>query len=204
MGRILGQAGISLPDTYDVEGSEAQLEELVTKETQTVHDMASTIFSERVSGSIRRRATGALAQNITFEQLITGLPNTPFRILGLAVVASATARLASVVVSARDPVLGREVPLWIWSNAAGTEVAVRWEDDGAPATNEFYLQPTVYNGLIPSMQFGSDQPGSIPDIAFRGITSGFGAGTVDTKLVLLIAFSEVAGISSFGLPIPGW
>ena len=46
----------------------------------------------------------------------------------------------------------------------------------------------------------------INDIAFRGVTSAFGAGTVVLTALIHIAFTHLGGNvpSNFGLPVPGW
>jgi len=68
MPKVLGQVGVSLADAYDIEGSIAGVDELVTRDVSLTHDMAATIFSERVSTAIRRSATAALAQNTLFDR----------------------------------------------------------------------------------------------------------------------------------------
>ena len=45
MVKILSQAGISLADLYNVEGSIAGIEQLDTRELPIVHEMSGTIFS---------------------------------------------------------------------------------------------------------------------------------------------------------------
>lgn len=203
-GFVQGQAGISVPDVYDVVGDQAPIVRLSSEEPQYVHDLASTIFSERLSTTVRRSTTGALAASIAWNILITDLPDVPSRILGIQVISDVSARTNLVTVSARDPVADREFPLWAWANAADIFADARVADEAAVTTMEL-LVPTQSSQLqAPSLLLGGDQPQAVPDISFRGVTSAFGAGTVTHTLLLYLAFAQVGGVSSYGLPVPGW
>lgn len=206
MAKILSQAGTSLADMYNVEGSIAGIDQLNSEEVQLVHEMGHTIFSERLSMTVRRRTTGAIAQNIAFDQLLTDLPTTPTRILGVAVISNNVTRLNNVSLAAQDPIALREVPFWVWDSAiaAPISLSIRIQDDGGGAANLAWLRGTELGGLLPSMLTGVGQPQRVPDIAFRGLTNGFGAGTVTTTALILIGFSQVGGLNSRGLPIPSW
>jgi len=205
--RILGQAGISLADSYDIEGSIVELGDLQTNEVPVVHEMGATMFSERLSGELRRETTGAIAQSITWENLITDLPAVPGRILSIAVFSNASTRISRATVSLRglnQAGLQQEMPIWGWDTTGGAVVNAILMDNGAAAGNLTMLTPQ--GGIhTPTMILGTTGPQStIPDIAFRGITTAFGAGTVIVTLVIGLAFANVGGVSSYGLPIPGW
>lgn len=201
--KILSQAGNSLADVYDIEGSIAGIDQLETKELPIVHEMGATVFSERLSGRIVRATTGDIAQNITFNVTMTGLGLTAQRILAIGVFADVNARADRVVVSIRDPVAGREVPIFVWSTAADVETAMRLQDDDGAVASVFALISAL-PVIVPNMLLGSDQPQAVNEIVMRGITQGFGAGTVEIVMVVYTAFAQVEGVSSRGLPLPSW
>lgn len=205
MPKVLSQAGNSLADIYDVRGSVAGIETLETHELPIVHEMGGTVFSERLSGAFSRSTTGALAQNTTWDIAVTGLGNGISRILGLVVFTTDAARLTEVTASVRDSDVGREVPIFIWDLNEAV-IGGRIQDDGAAVGSVAFLSNAGGGVNLPSLLIGDEQPQPIPEVAFRGLTSGFGAGTVTTTLVFYRAFSETAGagVSSRGLPIPGW
>ena len=207
MVKILSQSGNSLADVYDVEGSIAGIDQLETRELPIVHEMGHTVFSERLSGSIRRISSGALAQNLTWDIIIADLPVTPTRVFGVACLVDTAGRTVVATVSVRTAVPSggeREFPIFNFDTTQGTATC-RIQDNGAAVANLNLLE----NGLRaagpqPSMVIGNEQPQPIDRIAFRGLTAGFGAGTVTVTALIYIGFSQVAGISSRGLPIPGW
>lgn len=204
MVKILSQAGSSLADTYNVEGSIAGIDQLETRELPIVHEMGGTIFAERLSGGMDRRTTGAIAQNTDWDIILTGLGRFPSRILGIFVFSDDASRLSHATVSVRDPLDEREVPIFAWDTGEAV-VTVRIQDDGAAVANEVALN-NVLNvaAATPSLLIGTDQPAPIDQMAFRGRTSGFGAGTVVVTMLMYKAFSEIGGISSRGLPLPSW
>lgn len=199
--KILSQAGISLADTYDVQGSIAGIEELESAEVTLVHEMGNTIFAERVSGFIRRVTTAALNQNATWDLVLNDLPDGPFRILNVLVLANTSSRINRAQVSIRDDDGGREMPFFIWETSNDVESAIRIVENNGASANQTAL--VVRTGL-PSMGIGFNQPQRVNAIAFRGLTSGFGAGTVTVVALVYLAFSAVGGISSRGLPVPSW
>lgn len=201
MTKILSQSGISLADTYNVEGSIAGIEQLESREVSLVHDMAVTLFSERVSGFIRRAGTGDILQNVEWDIVLSDLPTTPFRILDVLIFTNNPANLLTAAVFARDPGSDREIPLHVWDLNEPT-VNLRLQDNGDAVAQKAGLVSAI--GTTPSMMWGSGQPQSVQEIAFRGETSAFGAGTVETVALIYIAFSQTGGLSSHGLPIPGW
>lgn len=203
MVKILSQTGISLADIYDIEGSIVGVEQLEAGEVHTVHEMGATVFSERFGQALIRATSGALAQNTTWDVILTPDVSSFWRVQQVMVLSDQPTRITNCVVSIRDPGAGREMPVWIWdSNFADPSIGVRLQEDGGAvgATNAF-LNGQTY---LPAMGTNPDQPQSIPEIAFRGLTNGFGAGTATQIVVIVLAFAEVQGISSRGLPIPSW
>lgn len=205
MSKILAQAGISLADIYSVQGSIAGVEELLSREVSLIHEMGQTIFAERVSGTIFRASTAAISQSSTFDILTVNLPDVPTRLLGVQVFTQDDpARVSNIQVSLRNDEQGREFPVWVWDGTNTT--TIRTQDDGGGVGNRFLFQPTAATRLLPNMMMGTSQPETVDDIAFRGITGAFGAGTITIVALYYVAFAEEAqsGVSSFGLPIPGW
>jgi len=202
MPKILSQAGISLADIYNVEGSIAGIETLETQTLPIVHEVGSTIWSERFSTTIRRGASAAIAQNLTFDVVLTDFPEGIWRILGAAVFVGAAARAGQAMLALRDPGSDREMPFFTWQSTNDRENQIRIQDDGAAIGNSFQLMGTPLQ--MPVITAGTGQRQTVPDIAFRGQSLGFGAGTVTFVAVILIGFTHVGGISSVGLPVPSW
>lgn len=201
MAKIQSRVGNTLADTYDARGGIAGLEELRTQEVALVHEMGDTIQSERFSGTIRRRSAGAISQNSNFDSVISDLPAGVSRILGIAVLVDAD-RLSLCTVLLRDPVAAREMPILIWE-AGDTVAPLRIDDAGSGGANTFVLVAPSPNSPV-SLLVGTGQPQRVSDIALRGSTTGFGAGTVEPILLVHLAFAAIGGLSSRGLPIPSW
>lgn len=202
MVKILSRSGDSLADTYDVQGSIAGIETLESREVSLVHEMGGTLFSERVSGFIRRQVTGDIVQSTTFDFVNADLPNVPYRVLGVSVLASAANKTTQAAVSLRDPISGREIPIFVWDVANDKTSLVRIVENGAASGNFLALIPN--QTLVPNMGIGSGQPQQVNELAFRGKSSAFGAGTVELTMLVYVAFSQIGGLSSRGLPLPGW
>jgi len=198
--KILSQSGRSLADIYDAEGSIAGIDQLETRELPIVHEMGATVFSERFVTSIRRMASGALAQNTAISLALATLPSTPTRLLGVAVISDVAARVDRLAISLRDPGATNEIPVWVFD---GNSTPIEFADAGAgTATFDLLGAQQVFT---PSFVGGNGQPGRmVSDIAVRGDTTGFGAGDVFVRVFLHIAFAAAGGVSSFGLPLPGW
>lgn len=201
---VQSQAGVSLSSLYDVKGSQAAIERILTTEVPAVHDMAVTLFSERVSGTVRRRQTGAILQNAVFNEVLDDLPGAVSRILGVSVFVDTAARANSVSVMVRDPVAGREVPIFVWDFNNDVESNLRLQDNGGAVATLIALIPTRTFPAALSMVFGTEQPQSMPEISFRGFARGFGAGDVTFTLLLYLAFTDIARIPGYGLPVPAW
>jgi len=204
MAKVQAQAGDSLADVYDVQGSIAGIDHLVTHDLPIVHEMGGTVFSERVAGGITRAQTGAITQTQAFGDVITGFAPGMTRILGVSVFVDTAARMGDLVVSIRSGPEGREVPIWAWDSTVDVEMAVRLVDDGAAAANFTLLRPVTLLENLPSMLFGADQRRVIDEIAIRGNTLTFGAGDVEATVLITTAFASLEGVSSRGLPLPSW
>ena len=206
MVKILSQAGDSLADMYDVEGSIAGIEDLDTRELGIIHEMGQTIFSERFTMRLGR-VTGTFLQNTGFDLSFTALPAAPTRILGCSVWTDVTGRLTHCNMSVHNPraAAEREMPFWAWNTADDVESAARVIDEGTLA-NRILLRPLSPSPNLPVMIESSAQndPARVNEIFFRGLTGGFGAGNVIIEAHVLIAFADIIGVSSRGLPIPSW
>lgn len=199
---VQSQAGESITDVYDVRGGQAPIERILTSEVQATHDMAGTIFSERFSMFVRNR-TFVTAQSLDFVSIIDDLPLGFSRVLGVVVgsldpLATSFVRCA---VSIEDPVSSRGMPFWVWK--ATDSIAVRMlVESSEQELNVMIPEPGLTQ--MPQIVCGNDQPQNTPNIAIRGSTAAFGAGTVRIQLQLLMAFADIGGISSRGLPVPSW
>lgn len=204
MAKILSKSGESLADAYDVQGSIAGIDELISREVSLVHEMGSTIFSERLNGQILRIATGAVAQNVNFDITVQNLPTTPLRVHAVTLFASVQARTSLASVSLRARNLDREVAVLAWDSGFDNEVSWRASDNGAAVGTHILLRPT--GGYFPNGPnlMGGGNVEVVNVIMLRGLTSGFGAGTVEIVASVYISFSALAGISSEGLPLPSW
>lgn len=201
---VQSQAGVSIADVYDVKGSQAPIERVLTTEVAAVHEMGQTIFSERSSGVIRRMSEEA-AQNINLGVEISDLPGGAFMLHGVQVLTDDVSRLTRVAVYARTrlPAGGeRDFPIWVWDGV--NSITVRIIDNGASSANIPLLQPEPAFNTLPQLMLGSDQPQAIDTITMRGTTSGFGAGTVEVIVLMRISFAAIGGISALGLPVPSW
>ena len=206
MVQIRSQTGMSLADVYDVEGSIAGVEQLESRDVNLTHDMAGTVWSERLAGRILVASTGAVVQNTDFSANMAQdvLPQATARIFSVLVSVDTTARLLRCAVVLREMFLAQEIPIWVWdgSNESTMELSV----GGATATL-ISLDPNPAYTRLPSLQLGGNVS-STHDwrIFLRGTTSGFGAGDVDTTMHVHFGFpdSRGSGLSSRGLPIPSW
>ena len=207
MPKVLAQTGISLADVYDIAGSIVGVDELISQDVSLVHEMGGQIFSERLLGFIVRATTGAVAQNTGWTVVVGAIPDSPNRLLGVTVLADTVARVDTAALMYRNRITNREFPLYSWNTANDAEPLVPWSDDGAAVANVFWLRPTTYT--LPSLitRLGDDR--LMGDFVFRGGTGGFGAGTVETFLLLHLARANPGSPapgqpSSHGLPLPGW
>jgi len=203
--KILSQAGQSLADVYDVPGSIAGVESLESDEVHTVHEMGQTIFSERLSGRIELADTGAIAQSTAFSAQMAELPAVPMlRLMGILVEVSTIARVTTANVNCTDdvPGQGNEMVMWNWDGT--NEDLVRIGRGGSISNRNIMRPMQEYAGRLPSFLVGGTQAEGTPTLNLRGTTSAFGAGTVTLTLWAYVAFPQLGGISSRGLPVPGW
>ena len=203
--KILSQSGISLADAYDIEGSIAGVEQLDSEEVKVVHEMGGTMFSERVAGLVRRSTTGAIAQNIAIDDVLN-LPNTLVRIYGIQVITDNAARLTRVSVSLRSSPAGvvQEMPLWVWTTNESSRTVDLVDNSVGPSGVQLLLPETSSKQALPIMLIGTNQRQNVGQLAFRGLTSGFGAGTVVVTMIVYHAFAQLEGVSSYGIPAPSW
>lgn len=205
--KILSQAGTSLADVYDIEGSVAGLHSIDVDEIKGVHELGGQIHSERLVAFLTTQTTGGVLQNTTFANTSGSFPDSINRIMHLSVLASVGARLAHVSVAFQDTASGREIPIWVWDNADDRDQAIEWSNDGAGATTVQHLSTLVTH--LPTLMTRVGTPRLMGALILRGLTSGFGAGTVTVFLVTQILRPNPAVVvpgdpSSHGLPIPSW
>jgi len=98
----------------------------------------------------------------------------------------------------------REIPIWTFDNNVDQEVVIRVQENGAAVGNTNMCRALNVQDFVPITLLGRDQRINAPDIAFRGSTLGFGAGTVTVIALIYIEFANLEGVSSFGVPLPGW
>jgi len=207
MTKVLGQSGVSLADSYDVEGSIAGVDELLTKDVNLVHEMGATMQSERLQSFIVLGTSGALNQSTAWAVAIGGFPDSINRILAITVIATESARVTAASVAIEDVPGTREIPIWTWDITNDLEVVCRW-DLGAGVLQDTQLRPA--GGVqLPSLVMRLGVSKDMPVLIFRGTTEAFGAGTVTVDAVALIARpntgNPAAGEpSGHGLPLPSW
>jgi len=203
--KILTKSGESLADMYDVEGSIAGVENLISEDVNLVHEMGAEIHSERLGGVIVNLPS-ANGQSESWA-VTTTLGDNISRILGIQVLTDTASRLQRVQVSITDdqgtPAANTDLPLMCWDTVAGlAEFEIDIHIDGSNM-NLFMLQ-NLTPGLMPSLMIGRDQRAPVRTISMRGKTLAFGAGTVTTRAVVYVAFPGLGGVSSKGLPTPSW
>lgn len=203
MTKILSKSGDSLADVYDVQGSIAGIDQLQSQDVNLVHEMGSTVFSERFNLVIQKIESTGMAQSVNFLAVLGSLPATPWRVLGVNVFTDVAGRLDSVVVTLHDTGLGRDMPLFVWKSTVDSELVVRLRNDASTTSNQVLLRSNGV-GLVPTMGCGTDQRENVEQLAMQGTVKAFGAGTLDITATVLIGFAELGGVSSRGLPLPGW
>lgn len=209
MGKILSQSGISLADSYQIEGSIVGVEELQSRDVSLVHEMGATILSERLQSFFIRQTSGSLAASATWSVSTGELPDSPNRILGISVFLplAEVNRISFCSISIQNGRTNREIPIFTWSLPDDDEIPVRWNDDGAGVAEFVELRSKVNKlpQLITRLGIGE----AMPVIRFSGQVAAFGAGTVEAVAITHVcrANPEVpaaAQPSSHGLPLPSW
>jgi len=174
--KILSQAGTSLADSYDVEGSIVGIENLDASDVKLVHEMGATIVSERMNSLIIQGTTGAISQSTTWDVSLGQPPDVFNRILAVFVEATAATRINFCSIALADIITGEEIPFFTWDVTPDATRVVRWSNQGAAAANVFQLVPS----LAPPLRSGPDdsdwerQTNAANDISreFRGIRRG--------------------------------
>lgn len=201
MVKILSKSGDSLADVYDVQGSIAGIDDLLSKDVNLVHEMGATIFSERLSARVVNLTTGAIAQSTDIETSFVFAETT--RLLGIQIASEDASRLAVIQASITSPenVTNNDIPIFVWDATDGTRT-IDILIGGVTESLDLLLPANVVP--VPNLMVGAGSllPSNI--ISLRGTTTAFGAGTVITRMILYVAFARSAGLSSRGLPIPAW
>jgi len=205
--KILSQAGTSLADVYDIEGSVVGLEELDVSDIKGVHDLGPQIHSERLQSFIVEASSGSLAQTITWGITTGGIPDSINRLLAVTVIANNAARVDHCSVAIQEQSNSREIPIWVWDTNDDDEQQVEWSIDGAASSTKFHLRSLGQQPLELLTRLGTTL--EMPQLIFRGVTATFGAGNVTVRALYHLARpnsgNPPAGeASSHGLPIPGW
>lgn len=207
MSKILSQAGDSLADSYDVAGSIAGVDDLLTRDVSLLHEMGGTIFSERLTSQVLTISSGAVAQNTVFGGEYEDAADSPTRILGIQVLTSTASRvqLASVSILRSDG--EQEQPIFVYDSDDDEEGLVRCTVSGGSAATYGHLSPRL--SAVPILMTRMGNSNTMPDLKLRGLTAGFGAGTVQITALVLTARAgpavPVPGTpESHGLPIPSW
>ena len=203
MSKILAKSGDSLADLYDVEGSIAGISELQSKDVNLVHEMGAVLHSERLSTVMIDVSTGPVLQTILFTESFE-LTIAHSRLLGVQIFTTDSARVSIAQVSITSPpgIDNADMPIFVWDAAEDVARTVDILVDGQITLGEL-LMP-LNQSWIPNLLVGPDSPRPANILTLRGRTTSFGAGDVTTRMLLYVAFPEVAGLSSRGLPIPSW
>ena len=210
MPKVLAQAGISLADVYDVEGSIAGTEQLISEEVSLVHDMGGQIFSERLQSFIINLDSGNVAQSTANTQTAGAIPDSPNRILGVTLIVNLAARLSNVNISLLDPgAPGNEFPIWSWDETADLEIPIQHDLAGAGVAAMFLLRPQGINNNVPTLVTRMGISNALPEFHMHLITNAFGAGSVRTEAYIYLARANegnppAGSPSSHGLPLPSW
>jgi len=201
VGKVLSQGGRSLADQYDVVGSVAGIDELDSREVSLVHEMGAVLFSERFRVTTRRLEITGVLQSTAITLFLDNLPTGVTRLLGVQCLSDDGSRIANMQVSLFQPTGDQDFPIWVYS---GNTLPIIVRDDGSTVTQEI-LVPEPELNYFPNFT-GGDLQGEDPtdDIRVRGITTAFGAGTVDLTVVFVMAFTFTGGVSPFGARIPSW
>lgn len=198
--KIQAQTGITLPELYDVVGTQAPIEVLNTEDgVSFVHEMGGVIQSERFSTTIRR-FTNTVSASGVFDANISDLPGGVSRLLGILVFSDNVSRVASANVAQQDDAAARSFPIWVWDGT--NSIDTTFFDATVAARSVLVPSPSLL--VRPSLIIGTDQPQSVERLQLRGTATAFGAGDVTLTVLAYIAFSAIGGISSRGLPVPSW
>ena len=207
--KILSQAGTSLADVYDVEGSVVGLENLDVSDIKGVHDLGPQIHSERliVFGLIAN--TGNVLQSANFNVELGAFPDSINRVLSVFVISDTATAMRFCTVSITDPDTDADHPIWCWSSVDDVESFVRI-DVGAGVATQFAMRPlSQVAGGLPTMIGRTGATEAMPTLNFRGETLAFGGGNMVARAFIQIMRPDPGAPapghpSSHGLPIPSW
>jgi len=211
MSKILSRSGAALADIYDVEGSIAGIDNLDSREVHLTHEMGAEIHSERLQSFIIVISSGAINQSSNWNVTAT-FPDSINRVLGIYVSTDVAARIShcNVALVSDNTGVVNGFPLWAWDGVAtvpDVEYLTRLTRSGTVG-NHLALAPRP--ALYPFQQIITrDSTGTMPLLAFTGLTPAFGAGTITATALILVARPDAnqpgpgAG-ASHGLPIPSW
>lgn len=200
MVKILSQAGNSLADMYDVEGSIAGISDLHTRELGIVHEMGATIFSERFRTTYRRLESAPTVQTGNINLAIVNMPEGISRILGVQVLADDATRIANCQVSVQEPLIGQDFPIWVFD--VGNVGVVRIEDQGVGVTRDLLIpQP---GQTLPCFITNGQAHLEMSEITVGATATAFGAGTVILYVLIHFGFTYQGGVSAIGARVPSW
>ena len=207
MSRILSQSGESLASVYDIDGSQIGVDELVTQDVSLIHDMSGTIFSERLTSQVLTIASESTAQNSAFDGAYEDFADSPSRILGIQVLTTAASRVQLASLSILEADGSAEQPIFVFDSTDDEEGLVRCTISGGGVANYGHLSPRL--SATPTLVTRFGDANTMPTLKLRGLTEGFGAGTVQVTALVHVARAgpavPVAGTpKSHGLPLPSW
>jgi len=207
--KILSQAGVSLADIYDVEGSIVGLEELDVTDIKGVHELGGTIHSERLVVFHLIADSTAISQSSNWEVSLGGFPDSINRVLSIFVIADGSAEVQNCSIAIRDPLSGIDHIIWAWDVLDDIEKRVRWDDGGGTGADTALVPLGTAFGGAPNIIARTGAQASMPTLVFHGATQAFGAGDVTTKALISVCRPDHGNPapgepSSHGLPIPGW
>jgi len=208
MGKFRSQAGISMAQSYQIEGGIVGVEELLSKEVHLAESFGERVFSERLQSFFIKISSGAIAQSLSWAVTAGGIPDSPNRILSVqCIIGSGDAsKIVNANVDIEDVSSGRELPIYVYDTDIDAERDLRWSDDGAAAANFSLLGHSLD---VPTLitRFGDEL--LMPTFMFRGRTTAFGAGTIEMFALIHMVRANPGSPtpghpSSHGLPLPGW
>lgn len=203
MPKILTRAGQSLADQYDTLGSNVAVEELVTSDVVLFHEMGNTLLSERMEQQLLQISADTVAQSTNFSTVHASVPDTPTRLLSVAMIATAGARVLRAALMVQDADTGREIPIFAYDSTADVETPIQWSDNGGALNTAYLLQGS--NPMLQQLLVRIGDIHTMPSLILRGRTEGFGAGTVTLRCLMLVARpSGGPQGATVGLPIPSW
>jgi len=209
MVKVLGRAGTSLADVYDVEGSIAGVDQIITEEVGLVQEMGAVIQSERLNSFTEVLTTGAILQATPWDVAGGALPDCVARVLGVVVITDNADAVGHCQLSVMGPGVSGEFPFWNWNSADDGVQSLRLTIKGGAPGNLIMLRPAIASEPFQQIVARMGDEMAMPTFFFRGTTAGFGAGTRTTQAIVYFARPspgvQVPGTpSSHGLPIPSW